>query len=371
MIHNLLVLPVGKIFQLKNQTASGRYRFGFTLIELLVVIAIIAILIALLLPAVQQAREAARRSQCKNNFKQLGIALHNYHDTHSVFPYSVSNPGVLSSANATTMPIRTNHTGYLMLLPFIDQANLYSQFNFDAATGLYGSANCSTATSPPDLAGTTAQIEANIRLGANVIPALLCPSDAATPTFTSNCVSAAGLGTTLTPRPVSAKTSYGFSTRTIASQNDAANSGPSNAANQWSQDGRFTRGLFGFNSNSRLRDMEDGSSNCVAIVETTLQYNTHEAIAWVAPGWSNNGVSLQHPEVNINEWRCCRWNTPKFPTAGRQGINGSGGYPGSSHTGGIHILLGDGSVRFLSENIAVDTRIRLAQIADGQPVGEF
>ncbi|MDB5338411.1 MAG: hypothetical protein JWN70_4030, partial [Planctomycetaceae bacterium] len=94
-------------------------RSGFTLIELLVVIAIIAVLIALLLPAVQQAREAARRSQCKNNLKQLGLALHNYHDTYGVFPY------------AQTPCCSGGHTWVEMLLPFMDQAPMYNQINFN------------------------------------------------------------------------------------------------------------------------------------------------------------------------------------------------------------------------------------------------
>ena len=96
---------------------------GFTLIELLVVIAIIAILIALLLPAVQQAREAARRTQCKNMLKQWGLALHNYHDTHNRLPY-----GCMGLANST--PPTNNFGFHVLLLPYIDQAPLYNQFNF-------------------------------------------------------------------------------------------------------------------------------------------------------------------------------------------------------------------------------------------------
>ncbi len=92
-------------------------RHGFTLIELLVVIAIIAVLIALLLPAVQQAREAARRSQCKNNQKQMAIALHNYHDTHGAFPI-----GNLANINFTMQDY---------ILPYIDQANVYNRMNFN------------------------------------------------------------------------------------------------------------------------------------------------------------------------------------------------------------------------------------------------
>ena len=98
---------------------------GFTLIELLVVIAIIAVLIALLLPAVQQAREAARRTQCKNNLKQLGLALHNYHDAFSVFPF-----GKGASYNGAAAYARWSQ--HAMLLPYIDQAPLYNSINFSA-----------------------------------------------------------------------------------------------------------------------------------------------------------------------------------------------------------------------------------------------
>jgi prepilin-type N-terminal cleavage/methylation domain-containing protein len=99
-----------------------RVRRGFTLIELLVVIAIIAVLIALLLPAVQQAREAARRTQCKNNMKQLGLAFHNYHESHQVFP-----PGMVDDDHD---PSGAMHTGFLMILPFIEETAIYNSYNF-------------------------------------------------------------------------------------------------------------------------------------------------------------------------------------------------------------------------------------------------
>ena len=124
---------------------------GFTLIELLVVIAIIAILIALLLPAVQQAREAARRSQCKNNLKQLGLAMHTYHDVHLMFPLS-------EMSHFTPNSVAYDGTGFgwsAFILPFIDQAPLYNQFNFNVP-----------------IPGTT-----NQPLVANVVPVAHCPSD--------------------------------------------------------------------------------------------------------------------------------------------------------------------------------------------------
>src|SRR5947208_10002027 len=103
---------------------SDRVRRGFTLIELLVVIAIIAILIALLLPAVQQAREAARRSQCKNNLKQMGLALHNYHDTVRIFPVNGNSLGGFGNL-VKTGPMA-------QLLPYLDHAPLYKTINFDS-----------------------------------------------------------------------------------------------------------------------------------------------------------------------------------------------------------------------------------------------
>ena len=111
-------------------------RLGFTLVELLVVIAIIGILIALLLPAVQAAREAARRSQCTNNMKQLGVAIHNYHDTHKVFPPAGLDYGWAGDANTSysrapsSSPVnRFNISGWVMVLPYLEQSALHDQYD--------------------------------------------------------------------------------------------------------------------------------------------------------------------------------------------------------------------------------------------------
>src|SRR5260221_10831944 len=144
----------------------SRRNSGFTLIELLVVIAIIAILIALLLPAVQQAREAARRTQCRNNLKQIGLALHNYHDTFTKFP-----PAMVRRTWGSGVPTQTHSNGAawsLRIAPYLDQAPLYNIFNFNAE---------------PAWADTSI----NAQLGApytnyavvagSTVPPYLCPSD--------------------------------------------------------------------------------------------------------------------------------------------------------------------------------------------------
>src|SRR5690348_18426173 len=106
--------------------AMLRARRGFTLIELLVVIAIIAVLIALLLPAVQQAREAARRTQCRNNLKQIGLALHNYSSSHTVFPFG-------KGPSYSGVPVYARWSQHAMILPYLDQGPLYNTLNFNSA----------------------------------------------------------------------------------------------------------------------------------------------------------------------------------------------------------------------------------------------
>ena len=338
---------------------------GFTLIELLVVIAIIAILIALLLPAVQQAREAARRSQCKNNVKQIGLALHNYHDAFGVFPYSTENPARAVSPTGYGGGLVTNHRGWICLLPYIDQAALYNQFNLDAATGTWmAEGNCNAPGGYPisgteHLTGTDAAIVANVTLGGTVIKAFLCPSDPGSrnPARKSNCASR-----NISPQPVTARTSYEFS---VYDQMDTT---------PWDNETKSTVSMFGVNSHCRFRDITDGSSNTIAVCETTIETVSHTwSTAWASTGWDTMGVDFQDSLTNINEMRCCRWNTPPWSSSPTPSMTklGHGGMPGSCHQGGMHVLLGDGAVRFISENIDTLTRQYLARIADGKTVGEF
>ena len=214
-------------------------KHGFTLIELLVVIAIIAILIALLLPAVQQAREAARRSTCKNNLKQIGLALHNYHDTHRIFP-----PGSVYSSSAA--PGGTNRiNAWVFILPFMEQASLYNQWDFDY--DVYSSQNNEPLKTPVD--------------------AYFCPSRPRAGTHGGSS-------------PEIAYGDYALSVGTGHCNSET----PSN----W-------KGLFSQNSSVRMRDIIDGTSNTIAGGEKrTEQYS----LTSPQYRWGYHAIRCMNTEIN-------------------------------------------------------------------------
>jgi prepilin-type N-terminal cleavage/methylation domain-containing protein len=353
---------------------------GFTLIELLVVIAIIAILIALLLPAVQQAREAARRTQCRNNLHNLALALHNYHDVATCFPYSTlsdasmtlptfaSNPAsgapvALKSLNPNLAGL--NKRGWVDVLPYMDQAPLYNQADHNASFGSYDPGGAGMHSDP--------FVNGNARVVSRSLPIFLCPSDDGDP-FYRGCSAS-------TPHyPISlqscqnglfgAKTSYDMSVLRYSSTRLV-----------WSAENRLTRRLFGVHSDSRLKDIYDGASNTAMLIEGTLDLRNGIANTWGYSKWVGNGIDLATGATNpnsppltafgpegINFWWCCPWNLPETQIFGRLR---NWGAPGSQHTGGCFVALADGSVRFVSENIDHRTRILVAMIGDRQPVGEF
>ncbi len=303
-------------------------RSGFTLIELLVVIAIIAVLIALLLPAVQQAREAARRTQCKNNLKQMGLALHNYHDTFLCFP-----PGYVGSPAgndcASSHPAAPGWGWAVAILPYIDQGPLFSQLDAggvkqavcDAPTG----AQSSPAVGNPALQRT-------------LITAYLCPS--ATDPDQNPC--------------------------RVAGSAHAKSNYAGVAGMDWSGIDPVTgfKAMFvdGTKAVIRIRDCTDGTSNTVAVGEKfrrdlDANFTVQTAGEYYGAMWV--GVT---PDTQISS------AVGRLALAGSSyAVNGgSVNAFASRHVGGAHFLLTDGSVRFISENADQNTLSYLGTMNDGQ-----
>ena len=307
-------------------------RRGFTLIELLVVIAIIAVLIALLLPAVQQAREAARRTQCKNNLKQLGLAMHNYHDTLNVFPFGWDEL----------------ETGWhAMILPQLEQSGLYGTLIWQEN----GLGNWNAAGSP------------NLTACEKLIVAFRCPS-MAVPEHLDN----EGI-------PGRSPVSYRAVASSIAASDDAstipAGSGTTVALEQATHDGMF----FGCSSIS-LRDVIDGTSNTIMIGESYTDPN------YVKDGQSMDYWQIGSPQTGTwvlggiggTEYSELvgstfgRINSRRDPAV--NGVIMEMSF-GSWHVGGAHFTLADGSVKFISDSVDLTLYRKLATRAGGEVVGEF
>ena len=311
-----------------------RRRRAFTLIELLVVIAIIAVLIALLLPAVQQAREAARRTQCKNNLKQLGLAMHNYHDTTSRFPMG---GWVNGNFDMGSYMVR--------ILPYIDQAPLYNQINFNVTID-------------------TQVLPNGQQLALQIIPAYMCPSDADGPIFTQS-------------------QNYGASPR--AKSNYAGNIGNQNSSgcnigwNLINGNGSVTNGdtydvtqisgvLMKFPSCINIAAITDGTSNTLLMGEIRPKCSAHEQDGWIDSNafWTMTGPGLNYPtcpgEVGFTGAGCNQIGS---------GAWGTSNTFRSRHTGGVQFVMCDGSTRFISSNISIQTLQQLGDRRDGLVVGDF
>lgn len=327
---------------LKLQLKSHRSR-GFTLIELLVVIAIIAILIALLLPAVQQAREAARRSTCKNNMKQIGLAMHNYHDTHRIFPPATINPGCNDCEDIVTPDTLStnvlNITAHVLILPYIDQAPLYNKLNFSQPMGLSAYSGV-TDPSPTAAASNMAALKKQH------LSVYACPSDPADTPGTNSSTSSHYYTVDYY------RTSYGVIARTWEDNSRNKYLFWGSADNDMNQ-----RSAFGTNGAARMRDITDGTSNSIFMSETSMQkYDTNYGPywgAWTNTYWLSMSWGINKPyDINVSP----------LPFAWT---------PGSKHEGGCHVLLADGGVRFVSENTNEPTLLNLVSIADGNVIGEW
>lgn len=309
---------------------------GFTLVELLVVIAIIGILVALLLPAIQAAREAARRSQCQNNVKQLGVALHNYHDTNKVFPpggldYGWSAAGGAEPANK----LIKNLNGLALLLPYLEQQSLYSDMDFKQCVSHAGPApqtqgNIVASTRP--IAGD-AVTSGNGAVISQRVPAFICPSDRMDMLLlpTTSCYAikdGSGLA--------AVKTNYDFSGWT----NDLTN------FNDWGTLSVLGKRMFGENSDTSTASVLDGTSNTVAIAETTHWVANGYSPAWGFRGWVMTGVDVAQGINVIDIPATWAWVANKDSIPGRMR---SWGQCGSLHPGGANVCMGDASVRFISD----------------------
>ena len=318
-----------------NALMNTKRRSAFTLIELLVVIAIIAVLIALLLPAVQQAREAARRTQCKNNLKQLGLAMHNYHDVVKRFPY------------ATAYNFGVTHMWMEFILPYIDQAPLYNKIDFSTDVG--AGANFTTLN--------------NMTLTAQGCPSN--PYSSARATLDGNGyynVAAGGYNWSVNPAcyavcggPTTLSTVDSYVPPDCAAVGTFCLLAPTGTNADTANPGT-TPGIFGARSeySALIRDITDGTSNTILLGEIRGEVCAYHGI------WTTNFPGT---------WTGLKINRPGISTGYTDWPNNSG--IASYHTGGAHVVMADGAVRFLSNNIDYKTFNYLGGKSEGQVVGDF
>ena len=317
--------------QALSRLTTSRSKQGFTLIELLVVIAIVGTLAGLLVPAVQQAREAARRSSCTNNLKQLGLALHNYHDVHLVFPSRQHGP--LSSGQTSFTPHvdPPRFSGLISLLPFVDQGPLFERID---------------QVTPPVVWAT------NYEPWQAMVDVYLCPSDINTEEIS-----------------VLGQHNYGFN---VGDTRETGNLGTSDYLSTIGVS-RKTRGLFGFQSKVRMSDVIDGTSNTIMMGEFVRppagnEFGRATSAAAANPPQGclaqfNNG-EYAGSLVDRNRTLGTRYSDGRdqyvaintiLPPNGPScyGIGGGAGYftASSRHRGGAQMVMADGAVRFISENI--------------------
>ena len=328
---------------------------GFTLIELLVVIAIIAILIALLLPAVQQAREAARRSTCKNNLKQLGIALHNYHDTANCLP-----PGTTRIRSRATGALQSwgGFSAHTMLLPFMDQAPLYNRVNFGLHFHEFG-------TGPTD----------NVLVRRTVIPLLMCPSDSQLKGSADNANCNYPVSTGACVGWTGGQDSNGFFTRDLKVKFGDCTDGMSASV-------LASEHIIGDNSGTlyTLGDLVRMQAHPSGVTKQKWTRAQLDAYGVQCDGaktshHSHGGSSWMNPMMFQTMFNTLDTPNSKNATcyAGTGGDgDGEGNFPARSrHTGGVHVLMGDGVVKFVSDSINLDTWQTAGTIRSNDTGGEL
>jgi prepilin-type N-terminal cleavage/methylation domain-containing protein len=316
-------------------------RRAFTLVELLVVIAIIGVLVALLLPAVQAAREAARRTRCKNNLKQLGLALHNYEGTHKCFP-----PGTIWNSTTTTFTTpRLNF--HVLLFPYIEQNNVYGTIDLVNFAGSTGNAWFTTTANIP---ATTAPM-----------PHLRCPTDNQKPQYIQPTVNIRYY------RSNYFGIWHGFQTTDVLPLSyDRSPSG--------------FKAFFGANVPTRIADITDGTSNSAALAEALGGMAETDARGFI---WGDQAAfqflfaelapNSKLPDRCPNSAQGCRSvsNTDQFRPWAAAATGTETCASRSLHAGGVHVLVADGSVRFVNDNIVLATWRALLTINGGETIGDF
>ena len=318
---------------------------AFTLVELLVVIAIIGILVGLLLPAVQAAREAARRMQCSNNLKQLGLAFHNYESAIKSFPINYATRGKLGFPNNGPGIANSGRSWMQMVLPYIEQNNLYN--NIDFTVGLQ-----------PKSSAPTTPIGKNRLVAATVVPSFLCPSDDSGEGGT--LLNRSDLNETNAPADRWAVTNY----KACAGSNWQwgifawVNSGPTgvNGKNAGQSDGlNLGNGVIcsnqtDVNTKTRIADITDGTSNTFIVGEAMAGWSQWN---W----WYNPNACTATCAIPLNRVLRVPKNIGDWPN--------NYGFA-SRHTGGGNFALADGSIRFLSDSIDVFTYRAMATVSSGE-----
>lgn len=334
-------------------------RRGFTLVELLVVIAIIGILVALLLPAVQAAREAARRSSCSNNLKQYGVALHNYHDTYKSLP-----PGGVWNTQSADWNV-PGVSWQARILPYTEQQAVYEKINFNMTPGSSADDNRGWNSLADPAKGTL--------IRQIVIPYAHCPSDETDPlALDSNWAQTSysgSLGSQRTPSADGNCNKY-LDPAGLYHEQLQWNADHGNTWRKQDVSGVFSR--MGFQETMNLAAMLDGTSNVIAIGEILPACNDHTAGMWHYNGMGNAHASTSVP---INTMTTCatsqadalRRGYPYPECFTRSNWNFSWGFR-SRHPGGAQFVFADGSVHFLSSQINYMTYQAMGGRADGRQI---
>jgi prepilin-type processing-associated H-X9-DG protein len=351
------------------------------LIELLVVIAIIAVLIGLLLPAVQKIREAAARMQCSNNLKQMGLALHGFHDTYGRFPAGMIHSGGPTSTTPTTQPysgpevtykgpyVVYNHSGFIALLPYLEQQNLWKQYDYQLVGSSRNSTTCAIGPDP-GAPNFTTTVNPNRIVAQTSLKIFTCPSDqdpppqvTSGPPGTSNAYE----------RLMTRRSNYCLSSGSYPDQSTL-----------YANEDRARRGVFGNDGSAGIKDITDGTSNTIAIGESR---QTKESSNY-GPFWGSGshtsvfGMGITYGSASPTAASAPCWKPNYGYFSDINCLNASGvalsrmtsvnlqyawGF-GSRHPGTTNFVFCDGSVRGIADSIATATWIAIVTPGAGEVV---